>query len=65
MMTVMAVMAMTLQAQENNYIVKTKQAIKTAKVSTPEVEAAEEQEEEPKDFLEKSLQEARKNIEKG
>ena len=41
MMTVMAVMAMTLQAQENNYIVKTKQAKKTAKVSTPEAEAAE------------------------
>ena len=55
MMTVMAVMAMTLQAQENNYIVKTKQAKKTAKVSTPEAEAAEEQEEEPKDFLEKNF----------
>ena len=55
MMTVMAVMAMTLQAQENNYIVKTKQAKKTAKVSTPEAQAAEEQEEEPKDFLEKNF----------
>ena len=55
MMTVMAVMAMTLQAQENNYIVKTKQAKKTAKVSTPEAAAAEEQEEEPKDFLEKNF----------
>jgi hypothetical protein len=55
MMTVMAVMAMTLQAQENNYIVKTKQAKKTAKVSTPEAEAAEAEEEEPKDFLEKNF----------
>jgi len=55
MMTVMAVMAMTLQAQENNYIVKTKQAKKTAKVATPEAEAAEEEEEEPKDFLEKNF----------
>lgn len=53
-MTVMAVMAMTLQAQENNYIVKTKHAKQTAQEVTAEAEEAEEQEE-AKDFLEKNF----------
>ena len=55
MMTVMAFMAMTLLAQENNYIVKTKHAKKTAKAVEAVAEEGEEEKEEPQDFIGKNF----------
>ena len=55
MMTVMAFMAMTLLAQENDYIVKTKHAKKTAKAVEAVAEEAEEEKEEPQDFIGKNF----------